>query len=204
PGDESHDDHRDDSHGRSPPLVRDRADPGAIPRPDAMESSGGPFTADRHRHADGGLQGVPGASLPHRDLHESVAADEGQRLARWNVAVGPSTGHGPTAERTVPGTLEIRLPNRSTAWTAPSAPPGTGLHGGSSTDTSESSATAGPRSSSATPRARCAATGANTSRPWNVALGAGVRQKRGSESSTAATAGSASSAPRRSPLSGPT
>ena len=42
------------------------------------------------------------------------------------------------------------------------------------------------------------------SRPWKVALGISVRQKRGSDSSTTATGGSSSSAPVSSPLSGPT
>ena len=62
----------------------------------------------------------------------------------------------------------IRFPKRSVCTTAPATLPVTSRTSGQARRTG--SAIGGPSRPASTPTARCAAAGANTSRPWKVRL----------------------------------
>ncbi len=74
----------------------------------------------------------------------------------------------PAAGRSAGRTFSRTLPNRSTSSTSARISPVRMSASGSVSVTSSSVFSSGPRSSSGRPAARCAAAGANTSRPWNT------------------------------------
>ena len=84
------------------------------------------------------------------------------------------------------------------------SPPSTSRGRGSSSGTSSTGSSGGPASASGSPAASRAATGANRSRPWNVAATGSSRHGESEISTTSAMPPKRSAAGSSSPLSGPT
>ena len=148
-----------------------------------------PASVARRRRAGARGRGRPravarqrvGPAAADRDLEPPARADERARAADRDVRVGAHEAAGPppprhtsspsrprpaSAARSRSRRFVVRLPNRSTWRTAPSQPSSVRVFGGSSRRTG--SATTGPTSSRARPRARRAAAGPKRSRPWKT------------------------------------
>ena len=111
---------------------------------------------------------------------------------------------GPTAASRSAGTPASRkLPNESMKRTVVSSPPSRATGAGKASGTSDSIATVRPTSSNRRPAARCPATGAKMSRPWNVEVVRGSIRSRFSRTRASTAPPRTAAAGRRTPLSGP-